>query len=109
METYVARRVSDENERTFDKFFFDFFFQFALQELNLSIQFNLKLALPDIITNKTSGENAMSDKYCFQSYASKRSALTLALVCLNLVCLFFVFVYDLVFVYVITQERQSLT
>ena len=49
--------------------------QLALQELNLSSQFNFDLALPDIITNKTSGENAMSDKYCFQSYASKHFAL----------------------------------
>ena len=49
--------------------------QLALQELNLSSLFNFNLALPDIITNKTSGENAMSDKYCFQSYASKHFAL----------------------------------
>ena len=103
--------MSDENKRTFEYFFFRLkrIAQLALQELNLSSKVNFNLALLDIITNKTSGENAMSDKYCFQSYASKHFAL---IPCVGLygstVLLFFVFSFDLFSVYVIIRERQSL-
>ena len=82
--------------------------QWALQKLNLSSQFNFNLTLPDIIANKTTGESALLDKHCFQSYVSKPFALPFAFICFDLVCFFLLFAYTLFFAYVITRNRQSL-
>ena len=77
--------------------------QLAFQELNLISQFNFNLALPDIVANKTLRENALPDKFFFQSYASKPFASTPCLG--DLVFCFFNFAYDLLFVYVITRDK----
>ena len=55
METYVAR-VSHENLRLFQ------FFS-SQKKSSVSSQFDFNLALPDIIANKTSGENAIPDNF----------------------------------------------
>ena len=52
--------------------------QLALQELNLSSQVNINLALPDIITNNLSVESRLPES-CFLSYISKLFAMTLYL------------------------------
>ena len=52
--------------------------QLVLQELNLSSQVNINLALPDIITNKLSVESRLPES-CFLSYVSKLFAMTLCL------------------------------
>ena len=80
--------------------------QLALLELNVIIQFNFNLVLPDIVANKTLGESDLPGKLFFQSYVSKPFASTSCLG--DLVLLFFSFAYDLFFVYVITRDNQSL-
>ena len=80
--------------------------QLALQELNFISQFNFNLVLLDIAAlNKTLGETALLGKFFVQSYVSKPFASTPCLG--DLVFLFFNFAYDLLFVYVITQDKQS--
>ena len=67
-------------------------------------QFNFSLVLPDILANKTLGENALPGQLSFQSYVSKPFASAPCLGDLVLLFLFISFAYDLLFVYFITRD-----
>ena len=110
METYVSSQVDSGCQvKTYS---LSFFFrvkrvaQLALQELHFISQFNFNLVLLDIVVlNKKLGESALPGKFFLQSYVSKPFASTPCLG--DLMFLFFNFAYDLLFVYVITRDKQS--
>ena len=110
METYVSSLVDSGCQvKTYSVSFFfrvERVAQLALQELHFISQFNFSLVLLDIVVlNKKLGESALPGKFFLQSYVSKPFASTPCLG--DLMFLFFNFAYDLLFVYVITRDKQS--
>ena len=98
--------VSGQNVLSFFFFRVKRVAQLALQELHFISQFNFSLVLLDIVVlNKKLGESALPGKFFLQSYVSKPFASTPCLG--DLMFLFFNFAYDLLFVYVITRDKQS--
>ena len=69
--------------------------QLPLQELNFISHFNFKLALPEIVANKTLGKSVLPGKCFYQSYVSKPFASTPCLG--DLALLFFFFFFSVVF------------
>ena len=65
--------VGVRSKRTYVSFLFRLkrVAQIVFQEINLIIQSNFSLALPDTVTNKTLGESALPGNFFFQSYISK--------------------------------------
>ena len=79
--------------------------QLPLQELNFISHFNFKLALPEIVANKTLGKSVLPGKCFYQSYVSKPFAST---PCLGDLALLFFFFFFSCFSFMSSHEKSNL-